>query len=152
MTVISLAMAAIFIVTMMKKNNFIISAIIIGMFLIPENTKGADNDNPSAKPYLQPPMTSFYLGVNSSGSSSALSAENLRCEYAVNPLGIDSTRPRLSWILHSQQNGQRQTAYQILAASSAELLARDRGDLWDSTRVDSDETMQIPYTGQPLTS
>ena len=77
----------------------------------------------------------------------------LRCEYLENPLGIDSTIPRLSWIVTStdtNRGGQRQTAYQVLVASSREKLARDDGDLWDSGRVESDETIQINYAGKKL--
>src|SRR4051812_17732566 len=40
-------------------------------------------------------------------------ATALRCEYLVNPLGIDEKRPRLSWVIESEQRGQKQTAYQV---------------------------------------
>jgi hypothetical protein len=82
----------------------------------------------------------------------ALSPANLRCEYAVNPLGVDTPNPRLFWTVESSQRGQKQTAYEILAASSPELLARDNGDLWDSGKVATDETIQIPYAGRALES
>ena len=48
----------------------------------------------------------------------ALIARELRCEYTVDPLGVDVTKPRLSWSLASVVQGDRQTAYQIVAASS----------------------------------
>ena len=79
-------------------------------------------------------------------ASAALSPTKLRCEYAVNPMGVDSHSPRLFWIDESAERGQRQTAYEILVASSAKNLAANNGDLWDSGKVDSDETIQIPYT------
>ena len=82
----------------------------------------------------------------------ATTVADLRCDYAVNPLGVDSPNPRLFWKLESGARGQRQTAYQILAASSEENLARDNGDLWDSGKVDSDETIQISYSGAALKS
>ena len=47
---------------------------------------------------------------------------NLRCEYRVNPLGIDVTQPRLSWIVTSAERGQKQTAYQVLVASDEATL------------------------------
>ena len=53
----------------------------------------------------------------------------LRCEYLANPLGIDVRNPRLSWILESEARNQRQTAYQILIASSEDLLQNNEGDL-----------------------
>jgi alpha-L-rhamnosidase len=78
--------------------------------------------------------------------------QGLRCEYLVDPLGIDEAVPRLSWQLASENRGERQTAYQILTASSAKMLAQDRGDLWDTSQVDSAETVGIEYAGKPLTS
>nr|MDQ2731217.1 glycoside hydrolase family 78 protein [Armatimonadota bacterium] len=76
----------------------------------------------------------------------------LRCEYKVLPTAVDSSSPRLSWILNSPQRGDRQTAYEILAASSPRLLAANKGDLWDTGKVLSDETSQVAYAGHPLGS
>ena len=81
-----------------------------------------------------------------------LQVDGLRCEHTVNPLGIDVPQPRLSWVLHSDERGQRQTACQILASSSADRLARDEGDLWDSGQMATNESIHIPYRGQPLKS
>ena len=77
---------------------------------------------------------------------------NLTCEYAANPLGIDTIPPRLSWQLSSLTRGARQVAYQVLVASSLETLQRERGDLWDSGRVISDQSVFVPYDGEPLGS
>jgi alpha-L-rhamnosidase len=76
----------------------------------------------------------------------------LRCEYLLDPLGIDVARPRLSWTLQSPERGQRQTAYQVLVASSPELLAQDKGDLWDSGKITSDQSLHVEYAGSPLAS
>ncbi|MDR3459799.1 MAG: glycoside hydrolase family 78 protein [Verrucomicrobiae bacterium] len=85
-------------------------------------------------------------------SAQAIDVQNQRCEYLNNPMGIDAARPRLSWTLVSDQRGDQQTAYQILVASSADLLHADKGDLWDSGKVESDESTQIIFQGQPLAS
>lgn len=77
---------------------------------------------------------------------------NLRCEYRVNPLGIDALQPRLSWNLQSRERGQLQSAYQLLVASTPGSLAQDKGDLWDSGRVNSSDAIQIVYAGQSLSS
>ena len=82
----------------------------------------------------------------------ALQPVALRCEYRVNPLGIDETQPRLTWRVESRERGQRQTAYQILVASTEAALKKNVGDLWDSGRVASDQTVNIAYAGQPLVS
>ena len=65
-------------------------------------------------------------------SRAGLVLERLCCEDLINPLGIDVPEPRLSWNVHSFERGQRQTAYQIVAASSPAALANDQADLWDS--------------------
>lgn len=83
---------------------------------------------------------------------SPVRATGLRCEYAVDPLGIDVAQPRLYWRLESDQRAQRQSAYQILVASSVDVLAKDQGDLWDSGTVSSNETAHVRYAGKPLQS
>ena len=77
---------------------------------------------------------------------------DLRCEYNASPLGIDTTQPRLFWKLASVGRGARQTAYQVLVASSEEQLRRHQGDLWDSGKVGSDRSVFVPYAGRSLTS
>ena len=81
-----------------------------------------------------------------------LNPAKLRCEYRDNPLAIDAAAPRLSWILTSSINGQTQTGYQILVASDPDKLLQDSGDLWDSGKVVSSASIQIPYAGKPLQS
>jgi alpha-L-rhamnosidase len=89
----------------------------------------------------------------------ALAADltKLRCEYRDNPLGIDAEKPRLSWVMEgrgqkAEVRGQKQTAYQVLVASSADLLKKDQGDLWDSGKIVSDQSIQVEYAGKPLSS
>jgi alpha-L-rhamnosidase len=83
---------------------------------------------------------------------SEIKTDHLRCEYLKNPIGLDVASPRLSWIITSSGRGEKQTAYQILVASSENLLAEDRGDIWDSGKVASDASIQIVYNGQSLAS
>ncbi len=85
-------------------------------------------------------------------TASPLAVTDLRCEYVSNPLGVDVAAPRLFWKLESSARNQRQAAYRILAASTAEALANGCGDLWDTGKVASDVTIQIPYGGKPLIS
>lgn len=85
-------------------------------------------------------------------SVAALSVSNPKCEYFENPLGVDVTQPRLFWNLTSKERCARQTAYQILVATSPKLLAKEQGDLWDTGKVISDETLHIRYAGAALKS
>ena len=94
------------------------------------------------------------LSLMSCSAFAANDAElnSLRCEYHNNPLGIDITEPRLSWVSQSEKRGWKQSAYQILVASSQKALDADRGDLWDSGKVEAQQSIQIPYAGKPLLS
>lgn len=97
-------------------------------------------------------ITTICTICASARQAGGLRAESLTTEYRTNPLAIGSVHPRLSWMVSSGQRGQRQTAYQILVASRRSILARNRGDLWNSGKVDSARTIQIFYRGKPLES
>ncbi len=80
---------------------------------------------------------------------------NLLCEYRVDPIGIDTVKPRLSWIclpVDRTERGLEQSSFRILVASSAELLEQDRGDIWDSGRVASNSSVHVEYDGETLRS
>jgi alpha-L-rhamnosidase len=81
-----------------------------------------------------------------------VTASNLRCENKVDPLGIDSLAPRLSWFMRSSDRRQSQSAYQVLVATSLHHLKSNQGDLWDSGRVESPLPFNVAYQGHPLTS
>jgi alpha-L-rhamnosidase len=90
--------------------------------------------------------------TNACVQKSEVNIINLKCEYKVNPLGVDIVKPRFSWNLESEQRGVNQTAYQLLVASSLENLNDDQGDIWDSKRIASDESIQIYFNGNQLGS
>jgi alpha-L-rhamnosidase len=76
----------------------------------------------------------------------------LSCEYLENPLGIDIKMPRLSWKILSNERGQLQTSYQILVSRSLDKLNNNQGDLWDSGRIECDQSIHVPYDGIELES
>ncbi|MBE3124283.1 MAG: hypothetical protein IMZ57_01330 [Acidobacteria bacterium] len=68
--------------------------------------------------------------IGTGGAAAAtLKPFGLRCEYAINPLGVDRPRPIFSRKLESEIRGERQTAYRVLVASARPLLDRSAGDL-----------------------
>jgi hypothetical protein len=79
---------------------------------------------------------------------------HLRCANCTNPKGLEVVHPELSWQLtagkSAADNNLRQTAYEILVASTATQLRNNRGNLWDSGKTMSNQSIQIPYTGKPL--
>jgi len=77
----------------------------------------------------------------------------LNCEHQPSPLSVHSSKPLLGWMLGASDaslRGVRQSAYRIVVSSSEALAAEDKGDLWDSGRVQSDRTRDIPYSGKSL--
>ena len=81
-----------------------------------------------------------------------ISIENPRCERMKDPKGIDATKPRFSWQIKTAKRGVRQTAFQIIVASSLAKLSNDEGDLWNSGQVLSEQSVLVEYSGRPLTS
>ena len=56
-----------------------------------------------------------------------MKAINLKCEYLINPIGIDIQNPRLMW---NCDGGIKQTAFRIIAKSDGKIV-------WDSGKVNS---------------
>ncbi len=76
----------------------------------------------------------------------------LKCESKVNPIGIDIKNPRLSWIMESEIRGEKQSAYQIMVASSISELEKNIGNVWDSGKIKTDISNQVNYQGKELKS
>lgn len=89
---------------------------------------------------------------SSKNNTSSIQIENLRCEYLVDPLGIDIVNPRFSWEMISSESAKKQKAYEILVASDSLVFSRGIGDMWNSGKVNSVESNQIAYQGKPLIS
>ena len=77
---------------------------------------------------------------------------NLRCELLHDPLGIEQATPRLSWEIANDGRGIQQKTFHLLVASSLEKLNVGEGDLWDSKKVKSDASVNVPYNGKALES
>lgn len=77
---------------------------------------------------------------------------DLKCEYAANPLAINTNKPSFSWRLSSSKRNIYQRAYQILVASSYELLNKDSFDCWNSGKINSSRSINIVYSGKTLKS
>jgi alpha-L-rhamnosidase len=97
-------------------------------------------------------LIALLLAGSFSSATTALEVQTLQCEQLSNPQGIDTTTPRLSWASASTTRGDKQTAYQILVATTAENLAADKGDVWDSGKVPSADSVLVPYAGRKLKS
>ena len=70
----------------------------------------------------------------------------LQCDSLVEPLGIDTAAPMLSWRLVDGRSGALQTAYEITVSNHAAGSA----DVWDSGRVVSARSVGVAYGGPSL--
>ena len=77
---------------------------------------------------------------------------HLQTQLRENPLAINSIHPRLGWVLPWKGRGEFQSAYEVLVASSPQLLAQNRSDIWKSGKVVSGQSINIRYAGSVLKS
>ncbi|MBB5059260.1 alpha-L-rhamnosidase [Granulicella aggregans] len=70
----------------------------------------------------------------------------LRCDSLLEPLGIDTSAPVLSWRLIDSRQGAMQTAYEVTVSTSAS----GKADVWDSGKIASSQSAGIPYGGPAL--
>jgi hypothetical protein len=101
-------------------------------------------------------FAAFCLGLlPRPGAAQSLEVSQLRCDYQPHPLAVQTPAPALSWELQSARRNVRQTAYQVLVADSRQLLAQNRGNVWDSGKTPSAASIQVGYAGgalQPATT
>ena len=84
--------------------------------------------------------------------ANALEALRPTCDTLINPLSLETATPRFSWMVEPARRGAAQTGYQVIVASSPELIDANEGNLWNSGRVDSDQSVFVPYGGAALDS
>lgn len=100
-----------------------------------------------------PPMrmilAAFLLVGSPLLSGKPLKAGALRTELQFSPEAV-GTSPRFTWRLESDEQGKRQTAYQILAATSLEKLDEKNADLWNSGQQAGGQKNLVPWKGKPL--
>ena len=77
---------------------------------------------------------------------------DLACENLLNPDGIGTSEPGLSWKIDSDRNGISQEAYQVLVASDTSLLNEKDSDLWNSGKIKSPFQILVKYGGKQLDS
>ena len=87
--------------------------------------------------------------VTAGTAPEGLTVEFLRGDQVT---GITTPAPKLGWIVNSAQNNDSQAAYRILVASTLDGLGEKQADMWDSGKVDSDASINVPYAGKPLAS
>ncbi|WP_225871262.1 family 78 glycoside hydrolase catalytic domain [Pedobacter cryotolerans] len=84
--------------------------------------------------------------------SQQLKVDALSCEYKSNPLGLDILQPKLSWKLQAENRNTSQTHFQILVSDNLKDLQANKGNVWDSKKIASNQSVNIIYSGTKLIS
>jgi len=95
------------------------------------------------------PIIIFLIILTSCRDNSTLTVDKLKCNGLENPSGTDNT-PEFSWILKSEERGQSQSAYQIIVSSDGKSSDGQKGDIWDSGKTLSSESLWISFKGTGL--
>jgi len=74
---------------------------------------------------------------------------DLRCEYAINPIGIDTDVPRFTWLLPANSEVKKQRDYQVFVGTTSSEISKGKSLLWDSGKTASDANLVI-YKGEKL--
>jgi len=72
------------------------------------------------------------------------------CENKTDPLGVPVKNIHFGWEMSSLKNGNYQSGYQVVIATSADKLKSGVYDVWNSLAIKSDESVLVPYTGKDL--
>lgn len=94
-------------------------------------------------------LAGFSLKGSSEQPSGPFPPAELRCEYLVNPMGIDVRQPRFFWVLEHSERAEKQSAFQVIVSTEP---SAEKGDMWDSGKVNREDSIHVIYSGKPLES
>ncbi len=96
----------------------------------------------------------LFLFFSSFQARSGIKPVRLQCENLDNPQVIDILKPRLSWVnvAGEGERGQIQTAWELRVAGEKEILISGQADLWNSGKVNTNQSVNVVYGGRSLTS
>lgn len=92
------------------------------------------------------------VGCTTNVGTGNVKLTNVQTEMRENPEGLGVTNPRFSWKLSGVKPDMMQKAYQIEVADSKKALAAGTDLVWNSGRVESDQSVLVPYAGKALES
>ena len=95
----------------------------------------------------------MILSLIAAGFSAEISTQckvvNLTCEHLVDPIGIDTPTPRLSWQVADKRQKAYQQAYQLFVGSDSDSVAQGKGDIWTTPKTTGSDIL-VTYSGKPL--
>ncbi|MGV8094048.1 MAG: family 78 glycoside hydrolase catalytic domain [Mangrovibacterium sp.] len=97
----------------------------------------------------------FFIALllcSCSGKQGEIVVTVLKCEYLVNPLGIDNLKPGFSWTLISEERDQKQSACEIIVSDNIRDIERLNGNVWETGKITTSQSLHLVYDGLPLKS
>ena len=76
--------------------------------------------------------------------------DKLTCNFTECPMNISSDGPGFSWQLISGLRNQSQSAFRILVSDNQQDLSSDMGNIWDSGKYQSTQSILVEYAGPEL--
>ena len=87
-----------------------------------------------------------YVGLNGKKQTFSINNDVLsKGKYEV--AKVQSEKPLFNWILDDRS--EKTLAYQVLVSSNFQVLKQNRGDLWDSGKINTLKSSTL-YGGEPL--
>jgi alpha-L-rhamnosidase len=75
---------------------------------------------------------------------------NLTCDNRKDPLGIEQRNPVLGWQIATSQKSVLQSAYRIIVSDNQQSLLNNTGNIWDSQKINSEQSIRVKYSGKQL--
>lgn len=89
------------------------------------------------------------MSTQTNATSAPEAPTGLLCELLSHPETtiVTNTRPSFGWVVNDSRRGALQSAYQIIVAATEAAAQSARGDLWDSGKIVSENSINVPYGG-----
>lgn len=97
-------------------------------------------------------LSTLFLQLPQYPTAAAIAPAGLMCEMMAEPseARITDAYPEFGWIVPLADQGTVQRTYRIIVASSLPSIQANQGDMWDSGRVKSAQSVGVKYAGKPL--
>ncbi|RXH56304.1 family 78 glycoside hydrolase catalytic domain [Granulicella sibirica] len=97
--------------------------------------------------------TLLIAGTSTLLATTAVAAPvKLRTEQMTNPAAIDVAKPVFSWQSDATSANWMQSAYEVLVSTDPSKLVPGKANIWDSGKITSSDSVNIPYAGPALTA
>jgi hypothetical protein len=90
------------------------------------------------------------MALTSGSKPLKIAPSDLMVEFIREPSSVPimDLKPEFSWIVPTK--AERQSSFQILVASTEKNITQNKGDIWDSGKIDSNQSVEVEYNGEFL--